>query len=61
MYIALKKRIYISSGSKKLEKIGYESCCKELLVLKHKTKYSCGSEIYFNLGPNVIKKNFNFD
>ena len=27
---------------------------------KHKTKYSCNSAIYFNLGTDTIKENCNF-
>ena len=27
---------------------------------KHKSKYSCGSVIYFNLGSDIIKENCNF-
>ena len=40
--------------------IGYESYCEELFVIKHKSKYSCVSAIYFNLGTESIKENFNF-
>ena len=29
-------------------------------MVKHKTKYSCESPIYFNLGANTINKNCNF-
>ena len=29
-------------------------------MLKHKSKYSCGSAIYFNLGPDIIKENCKF-
>ena len=28
--------------------------------MKHKTKYSCESAIYFNLGTDIIKENCNF-
>ena len=31
------------------KKIGYEFYCRELFVVKHKTKYICKSVIYFNL------------
>ena len=33
---------------------------EELFVVKHKTKYSCESANYFNLGTNIIKENCNF-
>ena len=29
-------------------------------MVKHKTKYSCESAIYFNLGTNAIRENCNF-
>ena len=31
------------------------------LLLKVKSRYSCTSAIYFNLGPEIIKKNCEFD
>ena len=34
-------------------RIGYELYCKELFMVKHKTKYSCESAIYFDLGPDI--------
>ena len=37
--------------------IGYKFYCKELFVVKYKSKYSCKSVIYFNLGPDIIKDN----
>ena len=37
------------------KKIGYEYYCKELFVIKSKTRYSCASTIYFNLESDVIK------
>ena len=36
--------------------IGYEFYCKELSVVKHKTKYSCKSVICFDLGTEIIRK-----
>ena len=29
-------------------------------MVKHKTKYSCESAIYFDLGTDIIKENCNF-
>ena len=29
-------------------------------MVKYKSKYSCASVIYFNLGPDIIKENCNF-
>ena len=40
--------------------IGYEFYCKELFIVKHKSKYSCESAIYFDLGLEIIKKNCKF-
>ena len=42
------------------KRIGYEFYCKELLVVKHKSKYSCKSVIYFNLNSETIKENYRF-
>ena len=62
-YIALNSETYISLQQQELrtcKKIGYEFYCKELFVVTHKTKYSCKSAIYFNLGTDIIKENCNF-
>ena len=62
-YIALNSETYISLWQQELrtcKKIGYEFYCEELFVVKHKTKYSCESAIYFNLGSDIIKENYNF-
>ena len=42
------------------KRIGYEYYCKELFVVKSKTRYSCASAIYFNLESDVIKANCEF-
>ena len=42
------------------KRIGYEFYCEELFMVKHKSKYSCKSVIYFNLSPNIIKENCKF-
>ena len=36
--------------------IGYEFYCEEILIFKHKSKYSCESAILFNLGSEILKK-----
>ena len=62
-YIALNSETYISLGNQELrmyKKIGYEFYCKELFVVKHKSKYSYESVIYFSLGSDKIKQNCNF-
>ena len=35
--------------------------CEELFVVKHKSRYSCESAIYFNITTEIIKENSNFD
>ena len=43
------------------KRIGYEYFCEELFVVKSKNRYSCANAIYFNLKPEVIKENCEFD
>ena len=43
------------------KRIGYEFYCEELFVVKHKSKYSCKSAIYFDLSPEIIKENCKFN
>ena len=59
-YIALNSETYISIRQQELltcKKIGYEFYCEELFMVKHKSKNSSESVIYFNLGPDIIKEN----
>ena len=35
--------------------------CEELFVIKHKSKHSCVSAIFYNLGPATVTKNCKFD
>ena len=35
--------------------------CEELFVIKHKSRHSCVSAIFYNLGPAIITKNCKFD
>ena len=35
--------------------------CEELFVIKHKSRHSCVSDIFYNLGPATITKNCKFD
>ena len=67
-YIALNSETYISLRQQELrscKRIGHEFYCEELLVVKHKSSYSCESAIYFNLTTDIIKNNcksdFNFN
>ena len=41
--------------------IGYIYYCEELFVVKHKSKHSCASAIFYELGPSQVIKNCNFD
>ena len=62
-YIALNSETSISLRTQELDtckKIGYEFYCEELFVVKHKSKYSCESTIYFDLSTDIIKENFDF-
>ena len=62
-YIALNSETYISIIQQELrtcKRIGYEFYCKELFIVKHKSRYSCESVIYFNLDAETIKENCRF-
>ena len=41
--------------------IGYIYYCEELFVVKHKSKHSCASAIFYELGPPQVIKNCWFD
>ena len=63
-YIALKPEKYITIRHQELricKRIGCELYCKELFIVKHKSKYSCESVIYFDLSPEIIKETCKFD
>ena len=62
-HIALKSENYISIRQQELRTckgIGYEFYCKELFIVKHKSRYSRESMIYFNLDAETIKENCKF-
>ena len=57
-YIALNSETCISIRQQELrtcKRIGYEYCCEELSMVKHKSKYSWKSMIYFNQIVETIK------
>ena len=59
----LNSETYISLRIQELntcKKIGYEFYCEELFVVRHKTKHSCESAIYFELGMDIIKESCDF-
>ena len=63
-YIALSPETYITLHMQELDtckRIGYEYYCEELFVVKSKSRYSCASAIYFDLGPEIIKGNSEFE
>ena len=62
-YIALNSENHISIRQQELrtcKRIGYEFYCEELFIVKHKSKYSCGTIIYFNANAETIKENCKF-
>ena len=62
-YIALNSGTYISIRQEELrtcKRIGYEFYCEEFFIVKHKSRYSCESMIYFNLNTETIKENGKF-
>ena len=62
-YLALNTEIYINIRQQELvtcKKIGYEFYCEELFVVRHKSRYSCKSAIYFDLDKEIIKQNCQF-
>ena len=62
-YITLNSETYIALRQWELrtcKRIGYKFYCEKLLVVKHKTSYSCESTIYFNLDTDIIKENCDF-
>ena len=59
-YLALNTETYINIRKQELvtcKKIGYEFYCKELFVVRHKSRYSCKSAIYLDLDKEIIKQN----
>ena len=41
--------------------IGYIYYCEELFIVKHKSKHSCASAFFYELGPQQVIKNCRFD
>ena len=62
-YIGPNSETYITIRQQELrtcKRIGYEFYCEELILVKHKSKYSCKRAIYFYLDPEIIKENCKF-
>ena len=59
-FITLNSETYISIRKQELQpckRNGYGFYCKDIFVVKHKSTYSCGNAIYFDLGPDIIEDN----
>ena len=55
-YIALNSKMCITIREQELrmcKRIGHEFYCEEIFVVKHKSKYSCESAIYFDLDSKL--------
>ena len=60
----LNTETYITLHAQELstcKKIRHEYYCEELFVVKSKTRYSCASTFYFNLGSEIIKETCEFE
>ena len=63
-YIAAGTDSYIQLRISELlmcKSIRYIYYCEELFVIKHKSRHSCVSAIFYNLGPATVTKNCKFD
>ena len=63
-YIAAGTDYYIQLRISELlmcKSIRHIFCCDELFVIKHKSRHSCVSAIFYNLGPATITKNCKFN
>jgi hypothetical protein len=63
-YIAVNNDYYIQMRLEELQmckEINFQFYCEELFLVKHKTKHSCESAIFYELPAENIKKNCEFD
>ena len=63
-YIAVDMDYYIQIRMTEMlmcKSIRYIYYCEELFVVKHKSKHSCASAIFYELGPSQVIKNCKFD
>ena len=61
--MALNSETHISIRQQELrtcKRIGYVFYCEELFMVKHKSKYSYESAVYFNLDADTIKEHCKF-
>ena len=62
-YIVLNSETCITIRQQELrtwKRISYALYCEDLYMVKHKSKYSHESAIYFHLDPEIIKENCKF-
>ena len=62
-YMALNSETYITIRQQDLrtcKRKGYEFYCKQLYMVKHKSKCNCESMIHFDLDSEIIKENYQF-
>ena len=63
-YIAISNDYYIQLRMQELrmcKTIKLKFYCEELFLVKHKTKHSCESALFFDLDENIIKRNCDFE
>ena len=63
-YIALDKEYYIQLTIPELRDckvIDYTFFCEDIFLMKHKSKHTCESALYYNLDMATIKRNCKFD
>ena len=63
LYLALSTETYINIRHHELvtcKRIGYEFFCEEHFVVRHKSRYTCESAIYFDLDNKIIMHNCDF-
>ena len=63
-YTPLDSEMYITIRQQELrmcKRTGYEFYCKEFFIVKHKSKFSYEIAINFDLDPEIIKENCEFD
>ena len=63
-YIAINDDYYIHLSAEDLEncyRMSYNYYCEALFLVRHKTKHTCESALFFNLPDEIIKQNCEFE
>ena len=63
-YLAVNADYYIELTTSELvscKRLQSGHFCEELFLVKHKSRHSCSSALFFNLDPDVIKRNCDFE